>query len=74
MIGALAKMELDAPAGIQGLEHFGGYPTTIYIDRSGVVRHIHSGFWILTKPHKEWQLKQMEEHIRLILGLEPENP
>ena len=54
---------------ISGLEHFGGYPTTLYIDRNGLVKHIQSGFWIGTEPHKQWQLKQMEDHIKLVLGM-----
>jgi thiol-disulfide isomerase/thioredoxin len=53
---------------INGLELFGGYPTTLYIDRSGLVRHIQSGFWIHTEAHKVWQLKQMEDHIKSLLA------
>ena len=52
---------------IKGLQDFMGYPTTLYIDRSGVVRHIQAGFWTRTAPHKKWQLKLMEGHITSLL-------
>ncbi len=29
---------------VEGLQGFASFPTNIYIDRQGVVRHIHSGF------------------------------
>ncbi|MHC4260018.1 MAG: redoxin domain-containing protein [Planctomycetota bacterium] len=53
---------------IKGLELFGGYPTTLYIDRNGLVKHIQTGFWIHSGPHKQWQLRQMENHIKSLLG------
>jgi len=53
---------------VNGLELFGGYPTTVYIDRNGVVRHIQSGFWTHTEDHKVWQLKKMEDHIKALLS------
>jgi thiol-disulfide isomerase/thioredoxin len=53
---------------IKGLKCFRGYPTTIYIDRKGKVRYMHTGFWILTEPHKKWQLELIEEHIKMILA------
>jgi thiol-disulfide isomerase/thioredoxin len=52
---------------IKGLELFKGYPTTIYIDRNGLVKHIQTGFWIHSEPHKQWQLKQMEDQIKSLL-------
>lgn len=58
----------NVAAVINGLELFGGYPTTLYIDRSGLVKHIQSGFWIHTEAHKVWQLKQMEDHIKALLA------
>lgn len=53
---------------IEGLELFLGYPTTLYIDQSGLVRHIQSGFWTNTEAHKIWQLKQMDDHIKMLLA------
>lgn len=52
---------------IDGLKDFKGYPTTLYIDRNGIVKHIQVGFWIASEPHKKWQLKQMEDNIKNIL-------
>ncbi len=52
---------------IRGLELFKGYPTTIYIDRNGLVKHIQSGFWVHSGPHKQWQFRQMENHIKSLL-------
>jgi len=52
---------------IKGLQDFGGYPTTIYIDRQGKVGHVQTGFWIASEPHKKWQLEKMESHIQLLL-------
>jgi thiol-disulfide isomerase/thioredoxin len=53
---------------IKGLRDFKGYPTTLYIDRSGQVQFIQTGFWISSEEHKRWQLGLMEEHIRAILA------
>jgi thiol-disulfide isomerase/thioredoxin len=53
---------------IEGLELFSGYPTTLYIDPSGLVRHIQSGFYTHTEAHKLWQLRQMEDHIGSLLA------
>jgi peroxiredoxin len=53
---------------VKGLNCFGGYPTTIYIDRKGKVRFIHVGFWIGSESEKKWQLDLMEGHIRSILS------
>ncbi len=53
---------------IDGLELFQGYPTTLYIDPNGTVKYIQSGFWLSPEKHKQWQLNQMETHIKSILG------
>ena len=53
---------------VKGLRYFGGYPTTLYIDRKGKVRFIHVGFWIGSESEKKWQLELMEGHIRSILS------
>ena len=54
---------------INGLELFHGYPTTLYIGRDGLVKHIQTGFWLQPEGHKQWQLKQMEDHIKSLLGI-----
>jgi thiol-disulfide isomerase/thioredoxin len=53
---------------MRGLKCFGGYPTTIYINRKGRVAFIHVGFWSHTEPTMKWQLDLMEGHIRSILS------
>lgn len=54
---------------INGLELFDGYPTTLYIGRDGLVKHIQAGFWLWPEGHKQWQPKQMEDHIKSLLGM-----
>jgi thiol-disulfide isomerase/thioredoxin len=54
---------------IKGLENFKGFPTTLYIGRDGLVKHIQAGFWIHSEEHKKWQLKQVEDHIKSLLGM-----
>jgi peroxiredoxin len=53
---------------INNLKDFKGYPTTLYIDRNGIVKHIQVGFWINTEPHKKWQIDLMEKNIQKILA------
>ncbi|NLF30399.1 MAG: redoxin family protein, partial [Planctomycetes bacterium] len=56
---------------IEGLEHFSGYPTTIFIGRDGRVTHIRSGFWAsASKDHETWEIAQLSTHIRRILAAE----
>jgi len=54
---------------INGLELFQGYPTTVYIGRDGLVKHIQTGFWLWPEAHKQWQIKQMEDHIKSLLDI-----
>jgi len=56
---------------INGLKLFSGYPATLYIGRDGLVKYIQTGFWLSPEHHKLWQLKQMEDHIKSILGMTP---
>ena len=67
LVGGPRGDKSKVEAVIDGLQGFQGYPTTLYIDRSGTVRHIQAGFWISSEPHKKWQLKQMEDHITALL-------
>ena len=41
---------------IKGLELFQSYPTTLYIGRDGLVKHIQAGFYLWPQAHKQWQL------------------
>ena len=63
-----SREKKEAATVINGLKDFSGYPTTLYIDRNGLVRHIQVGFYINSEPHKRWQLKQMEDNIKMLLS------
>lgn len=67
LVGGIEK-RTNVETVIKGLELFKGYPTTLYIDRKGLVKHIQGGFFSFTEAHRKWQLKQMEDNIKLILG------
>jgi thiol-disulfide isomerase/thioredoxin len=67
LVGGFADKKNVADV-IDGLELFLGYPTTLYIDKGGLVRHIQSGFYTNTEAHKIWQLKKMEDHIKMLLA------
>jgi thiol-disulfide isomerase/thioredoxin len=68
LIGGIKEREKIGSI-INGLELFHGYPTTVYIGRDGLVKHIQTGFWLWPEGHKQWQIKQMEDHIKSLLGI-----
>lgn len=67
LVGGAREQEVVANA-IHGLELFSGYPTTIYIDRNGLVRHVQVGFFAVTEEYRQWQIQQVEQHIQSILN------
>lgn len=57
----------NVEAALSGLHNFRGFPTTIYLDRSGRVRDIQVGFVSETPERLEWQIRQIENRIERLL-------
>jgi thiol-disulfide isomerase/thioredoxin len=58
----------DAPR-LPQLDAIRGYPTTIFIDRKGMVRHIHTGFsGPATGGHYTELARDFEERVRTLLA------
>jgi thiol-disulfide isomerase/thioredoxin len=61
--------EGDAQRKMPQLVNFGAYPTTIYIGRDGLVKHIHAGFEGKATGERFIRLKsEMDELIKKLLG------
>jgi thiol-disulfide isomerase/thioredoxin len=59
----------DASRKLPALDHVYAYPTTVFIDRSGVVRKIHTGFaGPATGEHYEALKRDFEDTIRALLA------
>ena len=68
LVGGSGKADV-VESTIKGLKEFAGYPTTLYIDRHGIVKYIRCGFFSEPLANKQWELKQMDDRVRSILGL-----
>ncbi|MBN2594830.1 MAG: TlpA family protein disulfide reductase [Sedimentisphaerales bacterium] len=52
---------------IKGLDHFSGYPTTIFIGRDGDVKDVKVNFVAITPEITDWQVDQFEKIILNLL-------
>jgi thiol-disulfide isomerase/thioredoxin len=63
--------EGDAQRKMPQLQNFGAYPTTIYIGRDGLVKHIHAGFEGKATGERYTRLKaEMENSIKEMLDVQ----
>ncbi|MHC4324800.1 MAG: TlpA disulfide reductase family protein [Planctomycetota bacterium] len=52
---------------IKGIDRFSGYPTTIFVGRNGKVKDVKVNFVAVTPEITEWQVKQFEKIILMLL-------
>lgn len=66
LMGGIMKVANVEPL-ISGLENFTGFPTTVFLDRSGKPDFVQVGFPGETKARRDWLMRQSEERIERLL-------